>query len=177
MQPQSKFWLALPGLLSLLVFLAVPAVSAAAPSCEEGPETAGNTIIGTPCDDTIHAPRSVTFVNGEGGNDTLFGGRGNDRLNGGPGDDRLYGGIGDDQLRGGTDDDHLSGDLAPTPCSTVKRGTTSSAATPPSTTFRTPAAASTRSATRPGRRRVSSTGPAPPTSTGCRPEGTAAVST
>lgn len=111
MQLRSKPLLALPGLFfSLLVFLAaLPAVSTAAPTCAEGPETVGNTIIGTPCDDTIHAPRSVTFVNGEGGNDTLFGGRGNDRLNGGPGNDRLYGGIGDDQLRGGADDDHLSG--------------------------------------------------------------------
>jgi Ca2+-binding RTX toxin-like protein len=90
--------------------LAIFAAAAhAAPSCAEGPETVGSTIVGTPCDDTIHAPRSITTVNGEGGNDTLFGGRGNDRLNGGDGNDRLYGGIGDDQLRGGADDDRLSG--------------------------------------------------------------------
>jgi Ca2+-binding RTX toxin-like protein len=102
--------LALSGLLVLQLILAIgPAAATAAPSCADGPETVGNTIVGTPCDDTIHAPRSVTFVNGEGGNDTLFGGRGNDRLNGGPGNDRLYGGIGDDQLRGGADDDRLSG--------------------------------------------------------------------
>lgn len=85
------------------------ATTSAAPNCGEPPETVGSTIVGTPCDDTIRAPRSVTTVNGEGGNDTLFGGRGNDSLNGGSGNDRLYGGIGDDQLRGGGDDDRLSG--------------------------------------------------------------------
>jgi Ca2+-binding RTX toxin-like protein len=85
------------------------AAASAAPSCAEGPQTVGETIVGTPCDDTIHAPRGVTTVNGEGGNDALFGGRGNDRLNGGDGNDRLYGGIGDDQLRGGDGDDRLSG--------------------------------------------------------------------
>lgn len=109
-QPRCRPLLALAGLFVLQLVLAIaPAAATAAPSCAEGPETVGDTIVGTPCDDTIHAPRSVTFVNGEGGNDTLFGGRGNDRLNGGPGNDRLYGGIGDDQLRGGADDDHLSG--------------------------------------------------------------------
>lgn len=96
------------GALVALSTLGVAAVSAA-PNCGEPPETVGNTIFGTPCDDTIHAPRSITTVNGEGGNDTLFGGRGNDGLNGGAGNDRLYGGIGDDQLRGGADDDRLSG--------------------------------------------------------------------
>jgi Ca2+-binding RTX toxin-like protein len=103
----------LPGkvaaLFVALLAITVPASAAAAPTCEEGPETVGNTIVGTPCDDVIRPPRGVTVVNGEGGNDTLFGGRGNDRLNGGTGDDRLYGGIGDDQLRGGEDDDLLSG--------------------------------------------------------------------
>jgi len=90
--------------------LAAPGSPAsAAPSCGEPPETVGDTIIGTPCDDTIRAPRSVTTVNGEGGNDVLYGGRGNDRLNGGEGNDRLYGGIGDDQVRGGNGDDLLSG--------------------------------------------------------------------
>ena len=83
--------------------------AAAAPTCEEGPETVGREIIGTPCDDTIRLDRSVTTVHGEGGDDTLYGQRGNDRLFGGPGADRLYGGIGDDHLRGGPDDDLLSG--------------------------------------------------------------------
>jgi Ca2+-binding RTX toxin-like protein len=94
---------------ALTASLAVAPAASAAPSCAEGPETIGNTIIGTPCDDLIRPPRSVTTVFGEGGSDIIFGGRGNDRLNGGEGADRLYGGIGDDQLRGGAGDDLLSG--------------------------------------------------------------------
>lgn len=84
-------------------------VANAAPTCAEGPETAGSTIVGTPCDDTIRAPRGVTTVRGEGGSDTLYGQRGNDTLLGGEGEDRLYGGIGDDELRGGSGADRLSG--------------------------------------------------------------------
>jgi Ca2+-binding RTX toxin-like protein len=95
-------------LLATAAGLAAP-VSSAAPSCAEGPQTEGSTIYGTPCDDTIRAPRGVTAVFGEGGNDTLYGQRGNDELNGGEGSDRLYGGIGDDRLRGGPGGDHLSG--------------------------------------------------------------------
>src|SRR5215472_543009 len=87
------------GCLLLLFASAHPA--GAAPTCAEGPETVGDTIIGTPCDDTIHAPRGILTVIGEGGDDSLFGGRGNDRLFGGEGNDRLYGGVGDDELRGG----------------------------------------------------------------------------
>jgi Ca2+-binding RTX toxin-like protein len=95
---------------ALLVALAATTPSAgAAPSCAEGPRTLGDVIVGTPCDDVIHAPRGITAVHGEGGNDSLFGGRGNESLFGGEGDDRLYGGIGDDRLRGGTGDDLLSG--------------------------------------------------------------------
>jgi Ca2+-binding RTX toxin-like protein len=92
-----------------LAFLASPAVSAAAPSCAEGPETVGATIVGTPCADTIRLPRSVTTVFGEGGGDVLYGQRGNDQLFGGEGADRLYGGVGDDRLRGGPGDDRLFG--------------------------------------------------------------------
>jgi len=103
----------LPVLLTLLGALAAlgsaAPVASAAPSCAEGPQTIGDTIVGTPCDDTIHAPRNITAVFGEGGNDTLFGGRGNDQLYGGEGNDRLYGGIGDDRPRGGPGDDLLSG--------------------------------------------------------------------
>ncbi len=109
MRPRPKPLLAVVVLATFAIVVATPAVSSAAPSCAEGPETVGNTIVGTPCDDTIRAPRSITIVNGEGGNDTLYGQRGNERLNGGPGDDRLYGGIGDDQLRGGIGNDRLSG--------------------------------------------------------------------
>jgi Ca2+-binding RTX toxin-like protein len=100
-------------LLALLalpcVFLMLPACSAAAPSCAEGPETVGTTIIGTPCADTIRMPRTVTTVFGEGGDDVLYGQRGNDSIFGGEGNDRLFGGVGDDRLRGGPGDDRLSG--------------------------------------------------------------------
>lgn len=95
--------------VALLAVAGVAPAAHAAPNCGEPPETVGTTIVGTPCNDVIRAPRSVTTVNGEGGDDTLYGGRGNDRLNGGEGNDRLYGGIGDDQLRGGDGDDRLSG--------------------------------------------------------------------
>lgn len=91
-----------------MALIAAPTASAA-PSCAEGPETAGRTIVGTPCADTIRAPRNVTTVRGEGGDDTLYGQRGNDVLLGGEGDDRLYGGVGDDELRGGAGADRLSG--------------------------------------------------------------------
>jgi Ca2+-binding RTX toxin-like protein len=97
-------------LLAGVVAVACFATAAdAAPSCAEGPQIVGSTIVGTPCGDTIHAPRGITAVYGEGGNDSLFGGRGNDSLFGGEGNDRLYGGIGDDRPRGGPGDDLLSG--------------------------------------------------------------------
>jgi hypothetical protein len=95
--------------LPLAVFLALPGAGSAAPSCGEGPETVGTTIVGTPCADVIRLPRAVTTVFGEGGNDVLYGQRGNDRLFGGEGADRLYGGVGDDRLRGGPGDDRLFG--------------------------------------------------------------------
>jgi Ca2+-binding RTX toxin-like protein len=95
--------------LALLLAVSSPTAVKAAPSCGEGPQVVGNVIVGTPCDDTIHAPRGITAVYGEGGNDSLYGGRGNDSLYGGEGDDRLFGGIGDDHLRGGAGDDLLSG--------------------------------------------------------------------
>ncbi len=83
--------------------------SAVADCGGEEPRIVGSTYYGTACDDTYRAPRGVTRVYGEGGDDTLYGQRGNDFLFGGPGNDRLYGGIGDDQLRGGPGDDLLSG--------------------------------------------------------------------
>lgn len=95
--------------VSVAVSIAAPTLAAAAPSCAEGPQSVGDTIYGTPCDDTIRAPRSITTVFGEGGADTLYGQRGNDSLFGGEGDDRLYGGVGDDRLRGGPGADRLSG--------------------------------------------------------------------
>ncbi|EAW4594029.1 hypothetical protein GOO54_002715, partial [Salmonella enterica] len=44
-------------------------------------------------------------LNGQAGNDTLYGGEGNDTLNGGDGDDFLVGGTGNDILRGGAGND------------------------------------------------------------------------
>jgi Ca2+-binding RTX toxin-like protein len=109
-QLRRKLVLAFFALLAAFAVAGVAAAAAnAAPTCAEGPQTVGTTILGTPCDDTIRAPRGVTTVEGEGGNDTVYGQRGNDHLNGGTGNDRLYGGIGDDQLRGGGADDRLSG--------------------------------------------------------------------
>lgn len=101
--------LALAASLAGSLLAALPAGAAAAPSCAEGPLTEGTTIVGTPCSDTIRAPRSVTTVYGEGGDDVIYGQRGNDTLFGGEGNDRLYGGVGDDHLRGGSGDDLLSG--------------------------------------------------------------------
>jgi len=103
----SSLWATSIVLLALLIVGAAPA--SAAPTCEEGPRIEGTTIVGTPCDDTIRAPRGITTIAGEGGDDTLYGQRGNDTLLGGPGNDRLYGGVGDDELRGGPGDDRLSG--------------------------------------------------------------------
>ncbi|HXS46017.1 MAG TPA: calcium-binding protein [Solirubrobacterales bacterium] len=103
---------ALAGILAPLVTIAILLAAApadAAPTCAEGPQIVGATYFGTPCDDTIRAPRNVTTVFGEGGDDTLYGQRGNDSLFGGEGNDRLYGGVGDDRLRGGVGADHLSG--------------------------------------------------------------------
>ncbi|HEY5816461.1 MAG TPA: calcium-binding protein [Solirubrobacterales bacterium] len=95
--------------IAIFALVAGAGPAGAAPTCAEGPQIVGSVYHGTPCADTIRAPRGVTTVNGEGGDDTLYGQRGNDFLNGGEGADRLYGGIGDDQLRGGPDDDRLSG--------------------------------------------------------------------
>jgi Ca2+-binding RTX toxin-like protein len=94
---------------AVAILTAASPAAGISPSCAEGPRAVDGMIVGTPCDDTIHAPRGITAVFGEGGNDTLFGGRGNESLFGGEGDDRLYGGIGDDRLRGGFGDDLLSG--------------------------------------------------------------------
>jgi Ca2+-binding RTX toxin-like protein len=95
--------------LALAALLVLPGTGSAAPTCAEGPETVGATIVGTPCGDVIRLPRSVTTVRGEGGDDVLYGQRGNDQLFGGEGADRLYGGVGDDRLRGGPGADRLFG--------------------------------------------------------------------
>jgi len=95
---------------ALALMAAWPAAGAAAPSCGEGPQIVGDVYYGTPCDDTIRAPRGVTTVYGEGGNDTIYGQRGNDTLYGGIGDDELRGGPGNDLLSGGFGADNLDGE-------------------------------------------------------------------
>jgi Ca2+-binding RTX toxin-like protein len=47
----------------------------------------------------------AVIINGEAGNDTLWGAEGNDTINGGTGNDTLFGGAGDDTLTGGTGQD------------------------------------------------------------------------
>ncbi|MCY3751865.1 MAG: hypothetical protein OXG54_10770, partial [Gammaproteobacteria bacterium] len=75
---------------------------------------------GSTLDDILAGDLRDNRINGDAGDDVLYGGPsgGDDLLMGGPGDDRLYGGIGndtlqggpgDDQLRGGPDDDMLDG--------------------------------------------------------------------
>jgi trimeric autotransporter adhesin len=48
-------------------------------------------------------------INGQAGDDGLYGASGNDILNGGTGNDALYGGDGNDSLTGGTGNDYLVG--------------------------------------------------------------------
>jgi Ca2+-binding RTX toxin-like protein len=111
---------------------ALPA--AGAPSCAEGPARAGDTIEGTPCDDTIVVPAGVASVNGGGGDDTIVpapiaddatscpsacrlgvgsqtfeGGAGDDIVFGERGNDKLIGGGGNDKLFGGPGDDLVRG--------------------------------------------------------------------
>jgi Ca2+-binding RTX toxin-like protein len=100
---------ALAGALACLLLAGLSTAATAAPTCAEGPQTTGETIVGTPCADTIRAPRGITTVFGEGGDDTIYGQRGNDTLFGGEGADRFFGGVGDDHLRGGPGNDRLAG--------------------------------------------------------------------
>jgi VCBS repeat-containing protein len=64
---------------------------------------AGNDIVDLTSADFVLTEAVV--INGEAGNDTLWGSNGNDVLNGGTGDDTLFGGAGDDTLTGGTGKD------------------------------------------------------------------------
>jgi Ca2+-binding RTX toxin-like protein len=109
--------------------------SAATPDCPERPTTVGDTIVGTPCDDTIVVPPQIEAVHGGAGDDrivaapissayectgecdvhlgvgsqTFDGGPGNDVVFGERGNDTLNGGEGDDRLYGGIGDDRLRG--------------------------------------------------------------------
>ena len=50
----------------------------------------------------------MRFINGQSGDDALFGGDGDDTINGDSGDDWLFGGDGSDYVDGGTGDDVIS---------------------------------------------------------------------
>lgn len=124
----------------LAAFLLASAASAEVspadpPSCAEGPQREGDVIVGTPCDDVIHVPATVTEVNAGAGNDkiiagpitaaitpcpfpgchlelgsTIFeGGPGNDVVWGDRGNDILLGNEGNDWLWGGIGDDVVDG--------------------------------------------------------------------
>jgi Ca2+-binding RTX toxin-like protein len=94
------------------------------PGCAEGPQRVGDTIQGTPCDDTIVAPAGVASISGGGGDDTIVPGPitaasscpsgcrlgvGSQTFEGGPGDDVVFGERGNDTLLGGAGNDKLFG--------------------------------------------------------------------
>lgn len=112
-------------ILALAAFLSSPA--SAAPSCAEGPQRVGDTIVGTPCGDVIHAAPGISSVDGGAGNDTLLPaaitlaapcdetckhlGVGSQTFEGGPGNDVIFGERGNDTLKGGGGDDSLYGGI------------------------------------------------------------------
>jgi Ca2+-binding RTX toxin-like protein len=114
-------------LVATLALALLPSAASAAPSCAEGPERVGDTILGTACDDMIRAPASVDSVQGGGGNDMIVAapvtsnapcnetcehlGVGSQTFEGGPGNDVIFGERGNDTLRGGEGDDSLYGGI------------------------------------------------------------------
>jgi len=114
-------------LVATLAFVLVPSAASGAPSCAEGPEKVGDTVLGTPCDDVIHAPAGVDSVQGGGGDDTILAapvtssapcnetcehlGVGSQTFEGGPGNDVIFGERGNDTLNGGDGDDSLYGGI------------------------------------------------------------------
>lgn len=79
-----------------------------------GAVTGWNTIEGDDGDDVVFGGDYLNYIDGGDGNDCLsggadydqiWGGNGDDTLNGGDGDDELYGQIGDDDLDGGAGSD------------------------------------------------------------------------
>jgi Ca2+-binding RTX toxin-like protein len=114
-------------LLAALVAMVVAAPTAgAAPSCANGPQTIGDTIVGTPCNDTIRAVAGISAVTAGLGDDTIVPaaitaatpfpgeqwlGVGSQTFEGGPGDDLVFGERGNDTLLGGEGDDRLYGGI------------------------------------------------------------------
>ncbi len=120
------------GLIVALLLLGGATVAIAAPGsaanspCAEGPAIVGDTIVGTPCDDTIVVPPRIEAVHGGGGDDTILPapitaaaecpagchlGVGSQTFDGGPGDDVVYGERGNDKLSGGEGNDRLYGGI------------------------------------------------------------------
>jgi len=117
-------------LVATALALAVPAATAATPAtaaeptCAEGPQRVGDTLEGTPCDDTIVVPPTVARVDGGAGDDTLLApiaaeipceavclSVGSQTFEGGPGDDVVFGERGNDILRGNEGNDRLYGGI------------------------------------------------------------------
>ncbi len=112
---------------ALVALAAAAPAASAAPSCAEGPEKVGETMLGTPCGDVIHVPSGVNSVQGGAGNDTIIAdpvtagapctgtcehlGVGSQTFNGGPGNDVIFGERGNDTLNGGEGDDSLYGGI------------------------------------------------------------------
>ena len=68
-----------------------------------------DTIYGTSGHDYLVGGEGNDILHGGAGNDYLLGGAGDDTLNGGAGNDTLYGGAGNDTLNGGDGNDILNG--------------------------------------------------------------------
>ncbi|MCC5607995.1 hypothetical protein LC612_14690 [Nostoc sp. CHAB 5834] len=108
---------ALPAHLAHGDFLATPGCQVPPPNPNEdcvvsvGVVQLGNTVIGTPGDDTIdctNAPEAKIINSGDG-NDTITGSAFNDIIDAGDGNDTATGGPGDDTIEGGNGNDTLTG--------------------------------------------------------------------
>src|ERR1700733_10171606 len=123
--------------VAFLLLLGLPAIDGAtaaspppSPSCAEGPERAGDEIVGTPCADRIVVPASVENVDAGAGDDTIVGANSgpvtaltgpcetgchlevaSQTFEGGAGSGVVYGDRGNDTLRGNAGDDRLYGGI------------------------------------------------------------------
>ncbi|MGV1047064.1 MAG: calcium-binding protein [Solirubrobacterales bacterium] len=119
--------LALAFLLALPAAGSIAAAPAGSPSCAEGPQRAGDEIVGTPCDDRIVVPAAVGYVDAGAGDDTIVASAFTAALpceapgvclgvrspvyEGGPGDDVVFGERGNDTIRGNGGNDRLFGGI------------------------------------------------------------------
>lgn len=70
-------------------------------------EAGDDRLYGGQAGDTLRGGAGIDLIDGGHGGDTLYGGEGNDKLYGGDGADILYGEVGDDLLEGGAGNDVL----------------------------------------------------------------------